>query len=199
MNYYCDITLLPDAEATLGFLWHRIYTQIHLALVEHKNPEGNSLVAISFPEYGVNGFPLGTKLRLFASTEETLNNMRLDKWLARFNDYCHFTSVRACKPAVRYVRFSRKQFKSNLDKVALRRANHMNISIEESREYVNQHYEEKSKLPFLNLTSISSNTEAGFGEKDRFKLFIDRTFLEKPTDGVFNCYGLSKEASVPWF
>ena len=69
MNYYQDITLLPDAEANIGFLWEKVFQQVHLALVEKKNPHGKSGIAVSFPGYGNKGFPLGNKLRLLAPTQ----------------------------------------------------------------------------------------------------------------------------------
>ncbi|MCO4790206.1 type I-F CRISPR-associated endoribonuclease Cas6/Csy4, partial [Vibrio cholerae] len=36
MNYYQEITLLPDADIALGFLWQNVFQQVHIALVEHK-------------------------------------------------------------------------------------------------------------------------------------------------------------------
>jgi len=61
MKYYLDITLLPDAETNLGFLWHKVYQQVHIALVENKVAKNQSEIAVSFPEYGSKAFPLGAK------------------------------------------------------------------------------------------------------------------------------------------
>ena len=68
MNYYQDITLLPDAVITLGFIWQKVYQQVHIALAENKIAENQSAIAVAFPEYGSKGFPLGSKLRLLALT-----------------------------------------------------------------------------------------------------------------------------------
>ena len=69
MKYYIDITLLPDAEANLGFLWQKVYQQIHLALAENKIGKNQSEIALSFPEYGNKAYPLGDKLRLLSQSE----------------------------------------------------------------------------------------------------------------------------------
>ncbi|MBL1422430.1 MAG: type I-F CRISPR-associated endoribonuclease Cas6/Csy4, partial [Alphaproteobacteria bacterium] len=44
MKYYLDITILPDEEANLGFLWHKVYQQIHIALVENKIADNQSAI-----------------------------------------------------------------------------------------------------------------------------------------------------------
>lgn len=51
MDYYQDITLLPDAEVNLGFLWQKVFQQVHIALVEHKVADNRSAIALSIPKY----------------------------------------------------------------------------------------------------------------------------------------------------
>ena len=36
MKYYLDMTLLPDTDITLDFIWQKIYQQVHIALVDNK-------------------------------------------------------------------------------------------------------------------------------------------------------------------
>ena len=36
MNYYREITILPNADISFYFIWQKLYQQIHLALVENK-------------------------------------------------------------------------------------------------------------------------------------------------------------------
>ena len=86
MKYYLDITLLPDAEANLGFLWQKVYQQVHLALVENKIAENESAIGISFPKYKESDFPLGDKLRLFSETQEQFKQLELKKWFNRLTD-----------------------------------------------------------------------------------------------------------------
>ena len=40
MNYYQEIQLLPNGEVSLAFLWTKMFTQLHLALVEEQRREG---------------------------------------------------------------------------------------------------------------------------------------------------------------
>ncbi len=60
MNYYQDLTLLSDLNISLGFLWHKVYQQVHIALVEQKVDDQHSAMAVGFPEYGCQKFPLGS-------------------------------------------------------------------------------------------------------------------------------------------
>lgn len=190
MNFYCDITLLPDAEANLGFLWEKVYTQVHLALVEQQ-VSGVSNVAISIPGYGDKPFPLGNKLRLMANTERDLEKLELSKWLNRLQDYCHTTSIKKVPSTDVFVNFNRKQFKTNFDRLARRRAKRHKESLEQALTHYNNKEAQKTKLPFIQVKSLSNNT--------RFPLFIDKINETQKIEGEFNCYGLSKTATVPWF
>ena len=51
MNYYVELQLLPDDEINIGFLWQKVYQQVHIALVENKVAENESAIAVSFPRY----------------------------------------------------------------------------------------------------------------------------------------------------
>ncbi len=199
MKYYIDITLLPDAEANLGFLWQKVYQQIHLALVKNKIAINKSAIAVSFPKYGNKEFPLGDKVRLFADEQGLLKQLNIEKWLSRLTDYTHLKPIKTVPETVnQFARFKRKQFKSNLLKEAKRRAKYKNESLEMALEHF-KHYETKSSLPFINMTSLSMDKDSPTISNRNFKLIIDREILEEPEQGVFNCYGLSKTASVPWF
>lgn len=197
MNYYQDITLLPDAEANLGSLWHKVYQQTHLALVENKIAEKQSAVAVSFPEYGNKQFPLGDKLRLFADNQAQLEKMNINQWLSRLTDYSHVKPIKSVPDGInQYACFCRKQFKSNLLKEAIRRAKYKKQSVEDAFSHFS-HYDKESDLPFINVVSLSMVNDAGVSRN--FKLFIEQSIVDTPQQCVFNCYGLSKTATVPWF
>lgn len=51
MNYYQEITLIPQAEIPQHFILSKVYTQLHLALVDRQHQYGNLIIGISFPEY----------------------------------------------------------------------------------------------------------------------------------------------------
>ncbi|MCP4985318.1 MAG: type I-F CRISPR-associated endoribonuclease Cas6/Csy4 [Colwellia sp.] len=200
MKHYLEITLLPDVEANLGFLWQKVYQQIHLALVKNKNRDGNSDIAVSFPGYGDKDFPLGDRLRLISDSKMQLQSVNIQQWLNRLSDYTHIKQMKPVpEPISQYAIFKRKQFKSNIEKKAQRRAAHLGKPYEEVLDYL---LKENSKsgedtyrchLPFINMESLSSD------KNDRFPLFIERALVDKPVLGMVNCYGLSKTATVPWF
>jgi CRISPR-associated endonuclease Csy4 len=191
MKHYCEITLLPDAEANLGFLWQKVYQQIHLALVENKVSENHSLVAISFPEYGSKKFPLGSKLRLLAEEAALLEGLNLSKWLNRLTDYCHYTSVKPISAVTGHAVFKRKQFNSNVERLARRRAKRKNESYEQAMAHFEEFEIERSDLPYINSQSLSKD--------ERFRLFIQQDKHQNNVPGTFDCYGLSKTATVPLF
>ncbi len=198
MNYYQDITLLPDAEANIGFLCSKVYQQLHIALVENKTPDKSSAIAVSFPEYGDKQFPLGNKLRVLANTEDQLIKFDTHKWLNRLTDYCHIKSIQPVPDRVsRYACFKRKPIKSIHNK-AKRRAEHLGKPYEEVLAYLlEENRSGKNTLPFVNMESqsTSSSTEG----KHRFSIFIERVFADGLVVGKFDCYGLSKSSTVPWF
>ncbi len=191
MKCYLDITLLPDAEANLGFLWQKVYQQVHIALADNKIAENQSAIAVSFPKYGDKAFPLGDKIRLFAKDKLQLQKMDMGKWFNRLTDYTHITSIKDVPLTVNeYACFKRKQFKSNLRKEAIRRARYKNESLETALAHF-KHYQTETELPFINMKSLTKD--------EQFKLFIDCVITKESRQGSFNCYGLSSDGNIPWF
>ena len=212
MRHYIELTLLPNTEVSLGFLWEKVYQQLHLALVENKTSEHESVIAVSFPKYGNESFPLGDKLRLFAQSEEQLQKLNLGKWLNRLTDYTHHTSIKAVPSNVNaFVCFKRKQFKSatkieaDIERRALYQSQKDNRPIDEIRAgLLAQQYDGKCDLPFVYMTSLSSEKGSDHSDRKKFRLFIEKEGVEKAQSGSFSCYGLSsrvhdKQATVPWF
>lgn len=198
MKYYLDITLLPDSEITLGFIWFKVYQQVHIALAENKTAQNSSAIALAFPQYiftsGKEGdFPLGNKLRIFAPTQAQLDTLAINNWLKRLNDHVHITAVKSVPDSVsEFVCVKRKQFKTNLSRLARRRAKRKGESFEQALQHFASFNDEQTKLPFINVNSLET--------KQQFKLFIEQTKVNEAIAGEFNCYGFSKEqATVPWF
>lgn len=199
MKYYLDITLLPDADVNLGFLWQRVYQQIHIALVENKTSDNISDIAVSIPEYGDKVFPLGTKLRLLSPSEKQLQLLNITKWLSRLTDYTHYTSIKQVPGSVsQFAYFKRKQFNSNIERLARRRMQRKDETFQQAMAYFNDFEQQRTKLAFLNVKSLSGG--------GRFKLFIERELVDEPigNGAQFNCYGLSeraadRQAAIPYF
>lgn len=192
MKFYQDITILPDAETTSGFLLQKIYGQLHLALVEMKTENENPNIAVSFPEYAKSVFPVGNKLRLIAVEQAQLLQLDITRWLSRLTDYAHCTSIKKVPAQVdKHVCFKRVQFDTNIARLARRRARRKNESYEQAIKHFHEFKEQETKLPYINVYSLSNGK--------RFRLFIKQEIESEEILGEFNCYGLSKTATVPWF
>ncbi|GHA17815.1 type I-F CRISPR-associated endoribonuclease Cas6/Csy4 [Oceanisphaera arctica] len=210
MNYYQDITLLPDADIALGFLWQKIYQQVHIALVEQKVDDQHSAIAVSFPDYGSKGFPLGNKLRVLAKDQTQLEKLNLAGFLSRFEDYTHLKSIQPVPESVTHIAFVRKRVKgeARIEKDMLAKAQRWAEKSGQTMEECLQQLEKskpsaESKLPFIWMESQETKTRAP-SSSAKFPIFIERIELQGANDGRFNCYGLSavqgeQIASVPHF
>lgn len=194
MNVYQDITLLPDPETDLYFLWQKVYQQIHLALVEVKDSEDQVAIGVSWPHYKYTKAEkhLGNKVRLFAETEQQLQDLNASEWLSRFCDYVHITQVRQTPSEIKgYACFSRMNIKSSKTSIARRKAKREGISFEKALELLADVQIKRTDLPFINMRSLS-------GDRN-FPLFIECREMEDQQKGSFSCYGLSHSATVPLF
>jgi CRISPR-associated endonuclease Csy4 len=194
MNYYVDIKLLTDTEITLGFVWKKLYAQIHLALVEVRDKDNLLSIGLGFPKYSDDRF-LGDTLRIFAPTKEELEKLDLNRWVGRLLDYLTVSEVKEVPTTTEFVSFRRKQFKTNAERLARRQAKRKGISYEEAlKNYENFDEEEKKKknrLPYIHVKSLSSNKE--------MKIFIEKSKSKEKKQGLFSTYGLSSESTVPNF
>ena len=193
MNYYIEITLRPDAEVGLGFIWQKVYQQIHLALVEVKDSDEKVKVGVSFPKYGSKTFPLGDVVRLFGKTPDDLKALRLDFWLNRLTDYIAITDIKEVPQNVdKYICFSRKQPKMDFMTRVEKQAKRHGVSIEEAlKHFKNYDKDNVLSLPFVNMQSLTW--------KQAFPLFIEKRDSSLCVSGKFDTYGLSKQATIPWF
>ncbi len=220
MKFYLDITLLPNVEANLGFLWQKVYQQIHIALVENSylsdeiviNPQGEkeplkrSNIALSIPKYGDKDYPLGDKIRLFFQSKQQLDSFDVEKTLKRLQDYVYISSIKDVPTIVKqYVCFQRKRIDGETrtaDKL-IKKARHISKKFTVDYEQLLAELKEKplterEKLPFIQVESQSSEKLEN-NDKTQFKLFIEKKLCNKSCKGTFSCYGLSKTATVPWF
>lgn len=212
MKYYLDITLLPEADITLGFIWQKVYQQVHIALVDNKIGENESAIAVAFPLYGTQKFSLGNKLRLLANEESQLNKLNISHWLSRFEDYVHIKSIKAVPEQVTQVCFVRQHVKgeARIEKDMLSKAKRWSeksgqpldvclAELEKSKPKAN------NNAPFIWIESQATKQRDAINSS-KFPLFIKKVELSNEQTGVFNCYGLSenhnskgKLVSIPQF
>ncbi len=192
MNVYLDITLIPGADISQYFLWKKVYKQIHFGLVEMKMSNGLSPIGVGFPEYSIEPYKLGSKLRLFANDKAVLENFDARKWLSSLSDYIHITSIRDVpKNISSYIRFKRKQSKSSLERLARRKAKYEAISLEHALELLKNRKEQFIISPFIKISSNSSG--------ESFRLFIIKEVADELINNGFSCYGLSATSTLPDF
>jgi len=214
MNYYLEITLLPNYEINLFSLWSKTFQQIHLGLVETQDAQKRVPIGLSFPEYkmGEKFGVLGSKLRLFAPDETALIRFDADKRLSRLSDYVHCTGIRPVPEAVKgYAVYQREQPKTGRERLARRYARRHGLDYEaafngkvelcarhgnatECERMLMSYSEMPHKTittPFIRLKSLSNG--------NTFCLWIKKTDVENHSDGSFTTYGLSSTATVPEF
>lgn len=194
MKFFQDITLLPSEEMEHHFLWEKLYHQVHLALVEHKNAIGQFSIAVAFPQYSVEKSRLGGKLRLFSQSESELEQLNISKWLARFTDYLHVTSIRPVPNNVEeQVSYSRPKVRTNKDREIRRRMKRHNETLDQAMMHFTGFKIQTTKAPFVHMQSYTKGT--------RFPLFISEN-VAKATVGsavLFDSYGLSRQGYLPKF
>ena len=192
MNYYQEISLLPNVDINFYFLWQKLYQQIHLALVENKIAGNASAIGVAFPEYNADKYSLGTKLRLFAKDEKSLEQMHFEKWFNRLSDYVHLSHIKPVPEKLAgYACFKHIKLKGNKEKLARRRAKRKGETLQQVLSHFENFEEQRSNLPYINMTSQTNG--------QRFRLFIKKQAMEQPQTGLYSCYGLSNTTTVPLF
>lgn len=181
MDHYIDIRVLPDPEFSAPILMNALYAKLHRAIVA----QGEGPIGVSFPE--ANDTP-GMLLRIH-SDRASLNDLMAQPWLKGLGDYTTVTPAQAVPADVRHVVVKRVQPKITAARVR-RAVKRRSMSVEQAEAMLKDR--ELMKRPYFRLQSQST--------RQSFPLFIEQT---KPQDvatkGRFNGYGLSQEATVPWF
>lgn len=183
MNYYFDIQLFPDPEFPPAILMNALFTKLHKALFDMQSVD----IGVSFPDYGKT---LGQRLRLHGS-ETNLNKLQERKWTGSMAGFCRQTPVSPIPSSVKYRRVFRKQRNTSNAKLQ-RLLKRGSLSEHEAPQYLNRMKTHKLSEPFLELVSVST------GQKHRRYIQLGE-LKDEPANGVFDYFGLSKHATVPWF
>ena len=194
MKFYLEITLLPNPEVNVHFLWSKVFQQLHLGLVELQDAEKQVPIGVSFPDYvvGEKFSLLGSKCRLFAADQVKLESLDIGKWLQRLSDYVHVTSIRPVPNQVMgYAIYQRKQAKTNPESLARRYARRHQLSFDEAWQKYSSMQPPSISTPFIRLNSLSN--------RQTFCLWIKKLEAQSAQTGVFSTYGLSATSTVPEF
>lgn len=183
MDYYQDIKMNPDDEMRANVLLNKVYSKFHKALFTLKSTN----IGISFPEYKVM---LGSVIRLHGSEAQLMELQAID-WLGGLAGYSNVSPIKNIPVDVKYRIISRKQ--PNMTEAKLRRLiKRGSITSESVKAYKAKMFERGLDNPYLELDSTSS------GHKHRRYIAFGE-LLSTPVTGVFDTFGLSKTATIPWF
>lgn len=188
MNYYFDIRILPDPDFPTYQILSALYNRLHEVLVRLEQEQ----IGVSFPHYQLNPRGLGALVRIHGS-RENLSKISAQSWLKTgLRDHIEVTELSVVPVEAKHRLVSRVQPKLNVDRLIRRHQRRHNLSYAEAAAKYENAKLSKTSLPFVRLRSQSTNQE--------FALFIEKSeLLEHPQSGIFNTYGLSNNATVPWF
>lgn len=185
MTHYQDIHLVPDEMTGAPVLMSLLFSRLHLALVQLHSTS----IGVSFPELGRT---LGACLRLHGQ-QPSLVQLEALSWPGPLASHIRSGDVLPVPEKIQgYRTVSRRQFKSNPDRLRRRFARRHNLSVEEAAQYVPDGVTRMTDLPFLQVKSASTG--------QHFRLFVEHGCLrEQDCPGSFSLYGLSATATIPWF
>ena len=183
MDSFIDIQLKPDAEMREAELSSKVFTKFHKALVTLNTNQ----IGISFPLVNLK---LGRMFRIHGNVSLLHDLQRLD-WLGPLIGYCQIGVISPIPLQVHYRVISSKR--SNLSKSKLNRLiARGSIDKEGEKRYKIKMLSQGFDNPYLDL--FSSSTE------QVYRKFFDLSSIhDQPVSGVFDSYGLSKTATIPWF
>ena len=183
------------------------FRDLHLAFVETERKLQNldketalasTRFGISFPEYNIAIHELDYQIRVFAPSAKDLEELNLKHHLRRSLDYGRLTEALPVPTTSSHACFTRKQMKSNLDRIARRKAKREGLDFETAKRILADKKNQTTQLPYIFVNSLSGQLKSS--KQPRFRLFINKLESSSEKLGTFTTYGLSKNGStVPIF
>lgn len=187
MDHYVDIDVRPDPEFPAHQLMSALYAKLHRALVARQGAG----IGVSFPGFDAQGTYLGTRLRLHGSLAALAGLLESD-WLTGMRDHVALTPPQPVPPGAQHRVVKRVQVKSSPERLRRRLIRRHGFDEPEARERIPDQLAQLTRLPFVQLRSTSTG--------QAFMLFIEHSPLQSgAVAGGFNAYGLSQDATIPWF
>lgn len=183
MDCYLDIKIVPDDEVPVYFIRNKVYTKLHKALHTLKAND----IGVSFPKYRVK---LGDVIRIHAA-QERLSSLQTLNWLGGLSGYCQVSDMKPIPQQVKFRIVSRVQ--SNMTEAKLRRLmQRKTIPQEQLKQYKAKMFSQGLANPYLEIESSSNG--------HKYRRFIQfGSFVDQKIEGEFDVFGLSKQATIPWF
>ena len=187
MSHYIDLCIRQIPDIVPAHILEKLFGKIHLSLVELRCSD----IGISFPKMDEKRPSLGPVLRLHGP-EPSLRALMGKAGIAAMRDYVRLGDILTVPLRTSFRLIRRVQTQSSVERLRRRLAKRHNLNPAEAAERIPESAAQKSNLPFIRVRSASSG--------QIFNLFISQgKDLEAPSPGVFNAYGLSSQATIPWF
>lgn len=187
MDHYVDIDLLPDPEFPSHQLLAALYAKLHRALAA----QGSTAIGVSFPGFDLKAPHLGSRMRLHGGLGVLLTLFEGD-WLTGMRDHIALTSAALVPGNAQYRSVTRVQVKSSPERLRRRLMRRQNVDAQAAMVRIPDESARLVHLPYIQLRSTSTG--------QNFRLFIEHGAIQPiAVAGDFNTYGLSQEATIPWF
>ena len=187
LECFVEIALRPDPECADHVLLGALYTKLHHALA----PTNTTGVAVCFPGYQASPPRLGTRMRLLG-TRAALQALTTSDWLGGLRDHVVIGAVADVPAHVAHRPLRRVQAKSSPERLRRRLMKRQGLDATQAHGRIPDSAAETLNLPFVHIHSSST--------KQTFRLFLHAGPEQPaPVEGAFNAYGLSQDATVPWF
>ena len=187
MECFVDIDVRPDPEFAAHLLLGALYAKLHGALI----PDNRLCIAVCFPGYQTRPPALGMRMRLLG-IHSALQVLTTSEWLSGLRDHVKVGGLTNVPAGAVHRPLRRVQVKSSPERLRRRLMSRHGLTAAQARESIPDSAAQMLRLPFLQLRSRSTG--------QTFRLFL-RLGSEQPVPvaGKFNAYGLSHDATVPWF
>ena len=186
-THFLDLRVMPDPELPAATLMSALYERLHLALARARREN----LAVSFPGYNIGRGTVGDRLRLVGSLDE-LATLMAQPWLGGLRDQLSIDDAQVIPATAEHRTLHRVQAKSSPARLRRRQMRRHGLSEAEAAERVPDNAAERLDLPFVAMRSAST------GQSFRLYLRLGPT-VGHAMSGQFNSYGLSADATVPWF
>lgn len=183
MEYFIEIRLQKNKDLKPNVLLNNVYANLHRRLYDLDA----KTIGISFPDYRVL---LGNRLRVHGGLQDLTTFQSVD-WLGELKQYCKISDIEKVPQNVRYRTISRIQ--STMSQSKLRRLiKRGTINEEDAKKYKIEMLKKGLENPYVELVSASN------GKLHR-RYFQFGELKSENMQGEFDFFGLSKEATIPWF
>jgi CRISPR-associated endonuclease Csy4 len=187
MHHYLDFTLIKDPEFPPDMLRAALLQKLHRALFDLQADD----VGMSFPGMDLSQAKFGAVLRLHGS-QARLESLRGGDWLRGMRDHLSLSEVAEVPAQTQHRQLLRLRPNSNMERLKRRQLKrHPELAANIEARFAGAK-DERVNAPFIMLRSKSTG--------ESFPLLLSLGPLQaQASPGLFNSYGLSGTATVPWF